>query len=179
MLPVLLALQEHGTEETTSTNPVLPSVSELFWGAIAFFTLYALVKFVLLPPVQKVMQERADRIRDDLNAADVARDNAGHAATVVSDQLVGVRAEAAEAVDAARAEAEAERAKLVAEAEADVAKLRLSAEAEIESARAEAMAGIRPQVSELAASAASRLMNRTIDPKSTAAVVDRLLDHPN
>ncbi len=179
MPPILLALQELGAEEVTVTNPVLPEISELFWGAIAFFTLYALVKFVLLPPVQKGINERADRIRSDLDAADVARQQAGSAATEVSDQLAGVRAESAQIIDAARAEAEADRSRIVGEAEAEVAKAKADAEAEIAAARQTAMAGVGSSVAGVAADAASRIMNRQIDAGSAQPVVDRFLNSSN
>ncbi len=180
MLSFLLAFEE-GAEaaDEAAANPILPTVPELFWGLVSFAALYALVKFVLLPPVKRVMDERANRIREDLDFVDTAQLQAGSAATAAADQLGGVRAEAGSVVDAARAEAEAERAKIIAVAEAEVAEIKASADAEIAAARAEAMSGIRPQVAELATSAASRVMNRQIDLGSAAPVVDRFLDNPN
>ncbi|MEZ5339888.1 MAG: F0F1 ATP synthase subunit B [Acidimicrobiales bacterium] len=180
MLSFLLAFEE-GAEvaEEAAANPILPTVPELFWGALSFAALYALVKFVLLPPVKRVMEERANRIREDLDFVDSAQLRAGTAASAAADQLSGVRAEAASIVDAARSEAEAERAQILAKAEAEVAALKASSDAEIAAARAEAMSGIRPQVAELATAAASRVMNRQIDLGSAAPVVDRFLDNPN
>ncbi len=165
------------TEE--AANPILPVANEIFWGAVAFFSLWALVKFVLLPPVLKVMNERDARIQADLDAAEVARSRAGSAASEVSDQLVDVRAEAAQVVDAARAEAEAERATLISAAESDVAALKADAEAEIAEARAAAMSGLGPQVAELAAGAASKVMDRQVPLSSAQPVVDRYLNNPN
>ena len=179
MLSFLLAFQEHEAEVVEAPNPILPVVSELVWGSIAFGVLYALVKFVLLPPVKKAMDDRAAQIRNDYDAADIAKDNAGSAATAVADQLVDVRSEATSIVDAARTEAEAERAKLISAAEAEVAEMRSAADAEIEAARAEALAGIRPQIAEMATGAASHVMDRNIDLGSATSVVDRFLDNPN
>jgi F-type H+-transporting ATPase subunit b len=166
-------------EAVEQSNPILPVTSELFWGAVCFAALWTLVKFVLLPPVKATMNARADQIQADLDAADQARASAGSAAGEVSDQLSGVRAEAAEVVDAARAEAEAERSTIVGAADAEVATMRAAADAEIEAARAGAMTGVRPQVATLAANAASRVMNRTVDPSAAQPVVDRFLDNPN
>ena len=50
-------------------NPILPAVYELFWGAVAFGALYLLVRYVLLPPVQRVMNDREATIQADLDAA--------------------------------------------------------------------------------------------------------------
>jgi len=166
-------------EAEEASNPILPVGSEMFWGAIAFFSLWALVKFVLLPPIQGIMDARADKIRSDLDAAEVARSKAGSAVAEAQDQLAGVRAEAAEIVEAARAEAEAERAGVIASAEAEAAQIRAAAADEIGAARAEAMAGVRPQVAELATDAASRVMNRPITLSDAQPVVDRFLSNPN
>lgn len=181
---LLLRLSEEGGESSdhvveAASNPILPTSSELFWGALAFATLFALVKFVLLPPVQKTMQDRAALLRSDLDAADSARDKAGSAATEVSDQLSGVRAEAAQIVDAARAEGESDRARIIGAAEAEVAANKAAAEAEIAGAREAAMAGVGPSVAGLAADAASRVMNRQIDVSTAAPVVDRFLNSSN
>lgn len=170
-------LGEHVAEE--AANPILPTTPELFWGAITFATLFALVKFVLLPPVQKTMQDRADLLRSDLDAADAARAQAGSAATEVSDQLAGVRAESTQIIDAARAEGETERARIVGAAETEVAAAKAEAEAEIAKAREAAMAGVGPSVAGLAADAASRVMKRQIDAKTAQPVVDRFLNSSN
>lgn len=174
---LILRLAEEAPAE--ADNPILPVVSELFWGALAFGTLFLLVKFVLLPPVQKTMADRAALLRSDLDAADSARDRAGSAASEVSDQLAGVRAESAQIIDAARTEGEAERARIIGAAEAEVADVKAAAEAEIATAREAAMAGVGPSVAGLAADAASRVMNRQIDTSSAQPVVDRFLDSSN
>lgn len=172
---VLLFAAEAGEAD----NPILPVVSEMFWGAIGFFGLWALVKFVLLPPVKATMEARAQKIRSDLDAAEVARSKAGSAVAESQDQLAGVRAEAAEIIEAARAEAEQERAGVIAEAEAEAAGIRSAAAEEIATARAAAMAEVRPQVAQMATDAASRVMNRPIELSDAQPVVDRFLSNPN
>ena len=162
-----------------ASNPIIPEISEIFWGAIAFFSLWALVKFVLLPPVREAMEARAAKIREDLDAAEIARSKAGSAVSEAQDQLAGVRAEAAEIIEAARAEAEAERATVIGAAEAEAAEIRAAAAQEIAAAREAAMAQVRPQVAELATDAASRVMNRPVTLSDAQPVVDRFLSNPN
>jgi F-type H+-transporting ATPase subunit b len=174
-----LLATEAGEVAEEAANPILPVPSELFWGAICFFALWALVKFVLLPPVLQVMDERARKIRSDLDAADAARLSAGSAASEVHDQLADVRAEAASIVDAARAEAEAERATIMAAAEAEVAALHAEVAIEVEAARSQALAGVQPQIASLASQAASRVLDRPIDAGVAQPAVDRFLSNPN
>ncbi len=71
VLSTLLLAAETVVEEAPK-NPILPVLNELFWGAICFFGLWALMKFVLLKPIVATMQERAAKVRDDLDQAERA-----------------------------------------------------------------------------------------------------------
>lgn len=175
----LLAVESAETQAEEAVNPILPVANEAFYAVVFFALLYLLVRYVLLPPVERTMDDRAQRIRTEREAAEAARSGAG---TVVSDfdvQLAQARAEAAAIIDAARAEAEQERQAILAAAEADVSAQRQAAQAEIEAAKAQAMAQLKPQVVALAVSAASRVIDRPLDPANQRPVVDRYLDSTN
>lgn len=174
---LLLAVEETGEESVS--NPVLPWSNELFYGILSFATLYLLLNYVLLPPIQRIRNDRAATIQADNDAADAAKAQAVSASAEMADQLSGVRAEAASIVDAARDEASAERERLVARAEREVNAMREIAESEISTEREEALMALRPQVAELAVSAASRVTGRTIDGSSAGSVVDQYLTNPN
>ncbi len=174
---LLLAAEEADAEGTA--NPILPTTNELLWGAIAFAALYFLMRYVLLPPVQRIMNDRAATIQADRDAADLARSQAASASSELDDQLAGVRAEAAAIIDQARAEAEVERQRLVARAEREVTAMKEIAETEIGRDREEAVAALRPQVEQLAVGAASKIMNRQITLDAARPVVNRHLDNPN
>ena len=176
MLTLVLAAEE---ADGGSTNPILPATNELFWGAIAFGTLYLLVRYVLLPPIQRVMNDREATIQADRDAADAARAKVASAGTELADQLADVRAEAADIIEAARTEADAERERLVSRAEREVAAMQEVTDTEISRERDEAMAALRPQVAELAVGAASRIMNRQISLDDALPVINRELDNPN
>ena len=177
MLTLLLAAEEGAAKEPD--NPVLPAISEMFWGIIAFAALYTLIRYVLLPPVQRIMNERAATIQADKDAADAARAQAVAASAEADDQLADVRAEAQAVIEEARAEAEAERQRLVARAEREVTAMKEIAESEIASDRAEALAALQPQVANLAVGAASKVMDRPVDAAAARPVVDRFLNNPN
>lgn len=177
MLYLLLAAEEG--EGESASNPILPEINELFWGAIAFGALYLLIRYVLLPPVQRVMNDRAATIQADRDAADAARAKVVSASSELDDQLADVRAEAAAIIEAARSEAEAERQRLVARAEREVSAMKEIAETEIAREREEAMASLRPQVADLAVGAASKVMNRQINLDTARPVIDRFLNNPN
>lgn len=165
--------------EKAVNNPVLPVVNEMFWGLVTFTALYLLVKFVLLPPFKRVMDDRKATIAADKDAADRARQSVAQADGAVEDQLAGARAEAAAIIEAARAEASAERQRLLARAEREVEAMHELAETEVAAAREKAMEGVQPQVAELAVGAASHVLNRQVDLANAQPVINRHLSNPN
>ena len=175
----LLLLATEAGEVEEAANPILPVVPELFWGAVTFGAFFLLIKYVLLPPVKRTMDLRAEAIRSDLDAAEVAKASASSAAGDVDDQLAGARAEASGIIDGARAEAEAERQSILAQANAEVAKMKELADADLASARADALEQVRPKVAELASKAASKAMGRTIDVEAARPIVDSYLSNSN
>ena len=175
---LLLATEAEGLVEEAD-NPILPVVPELFWGALTFGAFFLLIKYVLLPPVKRTMELRAEAIRSDLDAAEVAKASATSAAGNVDDQLAGARAEASGIIDAARSEAEAERQSILAQANAEVAKMKELADADLSSARADALEQVRPKVAELASAAASKAMDRPIDVEAARPIVDSFLSNSN
>ncbi len=156
-------------------NPVLPVENEILWAAVFFVLLWALMKYVLLPPIVRGMQNRADTIQAGKDAADAATAALGEARRNHEAALTEARAEAGQILGGARAAADERRAVLQAEADTEIAELRRQAQADIDEARAEALAGMRGDVSTLAASAASIVLGREIDAGSQQSVIDQAL----
>jgi len=178
----LLATEEgnHATDASESvTNPILPELFEMFWGAVAFICLYLLVRYVFLPKIQGTIDKRAATIAADLEAAAAAEAQAKGATAEFQDQLADVRAQAAAIIDQARQEAEAERHRLIGRAEREITALRDVVESEVSREHDEALASIRPQVTDLAAAAASRVMSRPVTVAEAGPIVDRYMSNPN
>ena len=165
-----------GEQPTETINPILPVDNELFWGGLMFLVLWALMKWVFLPPVQRTMAARADRIREDLAAADEARAQAAADAEGYDQSLAEARAEAVRIIESARTEAEEERRRLVGAAEAEAAQVRAAAAAEVAEAKRAAMAQLRDGVGEVAVSAASAVVDRPLDPAAHRDLVQQYLD---
>ena len=126
VLSTLLLAAEVVVEEAPK-NPILPVLNELFWGAICFFGLWALMKFWLMKPIVATMQERAAKVRDDLDQAERAERELESAIDQYGAGLASAKAEAGRSIEDARAQADAYRATKLAPAEAQVAGLRSDA----------------------------------------------------
>lgn len=157
-------------------NPILPTGPELAWGAATFTILWILMKFVLLKPTQKTMADRADKIRNDLDAADAAKAQALEAVAEYESSLASARVEASRIIDDARAQAETTRKERIAAAEAEVAELRAAAAAEVASAKAEALASMRSSVATIAVQAAEAVVQKPLDAGAQRQIVDDYLN---
>jgi F-type H+-transporting ATPase subunit b len=167
---LLLAADE--VVEKAPNNPILPVANELFWGAVCFFGLWALMKFVLLKPIVATMQERAAKVRDDLDQAERAERELEAAIEQYAAGLSSAKAEATRTIEDARAQADTYRAAKIAEAEAEVAALRTAAAEEVLTAKAEAMAQLRGGVAQIAVDAASAVVQRPLDPAAQMQVIE-------
>lgn len=168
---VLLLAAEEGVVEETS-NPILPTMNELFWGGLTFLALWALMKFVFLPPILRVMQARNDKLREDLDAAEHATAQAELATAEYEAGLTSARAEASRIIEDARAQADEQRKQLLAAAEAEVATLRQEAAAEVAAAKAAAMEELREGVAGIAVGAAEAVVQKRLDAAAQMRVIE-------
>ena len=171
----LWALAAEAEEAGDPPNPVIPTENEIVWAAIFFIALWALMKYVLLPPIVKAMENRGSTIQSGKDAADAATAALGSARRDHEATLAEARAEASTILAGARAAADERRSALQAEADAEIAEMRRSAQAEIDQARADALAGMRGDVSSRAVGAAEIVLGRGIDAGSQQSVIDQAL----
>ena len=172
---ILLATASEAGEAVEPTNPIIPDGSEIFWAATMFAALFLLIRFVLLPPLLKVMDEREKKISEDTEAANKALNDSSQLSSNFEDQLADVKAEAAAIVEQARTEAAAERAQLVSKAESEVAALKQAAQSEVAGERAKALAAVKPEVAKLSVEAASRVLERNVDIENAKPLVNKIL----
>ena len=168
---VLLLAAEEGVVEEAS-NPILPTMNELFWGAVSFLALWALMKFVFLPPITKVMAARSDKLREDVDAAEHAQAQAELAVAEYEASLTSARAEASRIIDDARAKADDRRKEILAAAEAEVATARQAAADEVAEAKEAAMVELRESVAGIAVGAAEAVVAKRLDAAAQVQVIE-------
>lgn len=178
--PVLgLLLLADSVEDEGTFNPILPTVPEMIWSALFFFGLWALMKFVLLPPIIEGRNQREARVRTGQDSVSDSESELAQITAAHEERIAAAKAEAASVVDAAREESDGQRAQAVAAVEEEIAKLRANAQAEIDSARTTALAGAKGAVSELAVGAAGKVLGRNVDLAANQGVIDSYLNGGN
>jgi F-type H+-transporting ATPase subunit b len=180
MLAQLSVLAAEAADEAVTVNPVvLDDLGEIFWGAVAFFGLWILLRYVCLPPFMKLREERAKQVLSDQEGASNAEAQAEQVRRDYDATLGEARAEANRIIEEARAAAEARRSEVIAAAEAEAAEQRVAAMAELDSARAAAVAELRGEVAQLAVSAASKVVQTDLDVAGNQPVVDEYVNQAN
>lgn len=160
----------------SSTNPLIPSTTELVFGGIAFVVVFFALGRVLLPRIQKTLQERTEQIEGGLERAEQAQQEAQRTLDQYRAQLADARHEAAQIREEAREDAARISADLRERGEAEYRRLVEAAQAQIEAERAQAIRSLRAEVGALAVDLASRVVGESLtDEARQRRVVDRFL----
>lgn len=148
-------------------------------GLVAQFVNFGILLFIMwkfvLPPVQRMLDERRLRIQESLEAADRMRTQALDAERVVQERIEESRAEGRRLV--ADAQAVAQRIKDDAEAQArgEVEAMRSRAVADIQLERDNAIASLRREFADITVTAAEKVINQSLDRNAHRRLIDEVL----
>jgi F-type H+-transporting ATPase subunit b len=159
-----------------SPNPILPETNEIVWGGLAFVVLLGLMWKFGLPPVRKMLKDREDRIRADLERAEQAKVEAESVLEDYRRQLAEARTEASQIIEASREQAEEVRRELIAKAEADAAEVRQRAAEDARLAGDRVMSELRASVSELSIELAEKVVERNLDRDTQIQLIESYIN---
>ena len=143
---------------------------------VNFLLLLALLYLFAYKPILRLMDQRADRIRDSLEAADRAREEAASSQEAIQVQITEARREGQRIMDQTREAAERFRTE-------EMDKARQEAEAFVERARADiqrerdnALEEVRSSFGDLAITAAERVIRRSLDRQAHEELITQVLE---
>lgn len=142
----------------TSTFP-----SQLFWLFLTFGVLLFLLAKVLLPRLGGILEERSNRIADDLDSASRMQREAELAGKAYEQSLGDARAKAHNVAETTRASVTAELEAEMQTADAETAKQMARAETKIQATRATALANVDEIASETAKAVVEHLYTKKIN----------------
>ena len=149
--------------------------SQLIWLAIAFVLLYLLMARVALPRIGQVLEERQEKIDDNLDSAEQLRAETEADSESYETALVQAREQARGAIQAAARGATEEASRRQEELGREMAESIKVAEENIAGAKRDAVSGIREAAVEAAAGATERLIGVKPSDAAVAAAVDAVL----
>jgi F-type H+-transporting ATPase subunit b len=156
-----------------AANPLIQVIPGLMiWTIVAFaITLWVLKRYAF-GPVQKLIDERRDRIRQSIEEADRAREEARSLLEEHRALIGQAKGEAEQILAEARKVADAQRERLRGELEEDRQRRLEETQRQIEQATTQALGEIRREVASLSLLAAEKITRKTL----TVADQQRLID---
>jgi F-type H+-transporting ATPase subunit b len=162
--------------EGDTVNPLLPAIYDIVWSIIPFALVLFLFWRIVLPRLQKTLDERSAAIEGGIAQAENAQAEAKAALEKYNALLQEARSEAAEIRDKARAEGSQILQEMKENAQAEANRIATSATAQIEAERHQAVLSLRKEVGALALDlAAAVVQERLSEDAKAASVVDKLL----
>ena len=142
---------------------------------IAFILVVTVITKYVLPPLNKVLSERQEQIRGELEAADKAKADAEEADTERRAALDQARTQAREIVAAAQTTADQIVTNATAEAQGIHDRIVASADAEVVVARQAAVEEVTARVGEIVLAAAERVIGREINLADHQDLIDEAI----
>jgi F-type H+-transporting ATPase subunit b len=98
---------------------IIPNTTEMWVSIVAFLILFVVLAKFAFPPITKMLDERADKIRESLEKAEDTRVEAERLLDEYKVQMAEARAEATQVIEQGRKVAESMKAEIVAKAKAE------------------------------------------------------------
>lgn len=173
MLQTLVPLAAEGEEHSV----LLPALPEVIWSVIILAVLFIVMMRVMYPTYLKLVDERAQKIKDGLELAEQAKKQVADADAKAAKELAAALEEASQI----RAEAQTMAKQIVSaaknEAQEEADRIITGAQRQIEAQRQAAEISLRVEVGLLAADLAEKIVGEQLkDRELSARVVDRYLD---
>ncbi|MDT6981012.1 F0F1 ATP synthase subunit B [Levilactobacillus zymae] len=143
---------------------------------VCFILLMWLIKIFAWGPVTKMMQDRSDKIANDIDSAEKSRTDAAELVTKRQQALNGSRAEAATIVQDAKSNGQQQREQIVAQAQTDAQTLKVNAQKDIAQEREDALASARNDVADLSIAIASKIIQRELNADDQKALIDSYIE---
>ena len=142
----------------------------------SFLLLIFLVKKYAWGNITSILDARAEKITNDIDEAEAARQKAEELASKREEELAGSRKEAASIVENAKETAEKNKSQILSEATQEAVRLKEKAQLEISQNKEEAMNSIKGDVADLTVNLAGKLLSQQLDSEGHRQLIDRYLN---
>ena len=150
-------------------------IGDFILVAGSFLLLIILIKKFAWENITSTFDQRAQKISDDIDGAEAARQKAEDLAQKREDALAGSRVEAVSIVETAKETAEKNKAGILANAAEEAGRLKAKANQEIAQNKAEAMSSIKGEVADLTVALASKILSQELDKEAQSELIDRYI----
>ena len=142
----------------------------------SFLLLVFLVKKFAWGNIVGILDQRAQKISEDIDSAEAARKKAEDLEQKREEALAGSREEAAAIVETAKETAEKNKAGILADAAEEVSRLKQKANQEIAQSKEDALKAIKSDVADLSINLASKILGQSLDKEAQSQLIDNYID---
>ncbi len=168
-LAVLLLSSEGGS--LVDVNPGL-----IFWTVITFLILLFILKKVAWKPILNALDQREMAIKDSLEKAEKAKEEAHRVLQENQASLIKAEDESKKIIEQSRVYAEKLKEQMIKESKEQAKKIIEDASAEIEQKKEDAFIELKTRVAEIAIQTAEKILHENLDKDSNKKLVDRYID---
>jgi F-type H+-transporting ATPase subunit b len=174
MLNLLLQTAENGEDGGSGLIEVVPGL--MIWTLVCFAIAFFVLRKYAFGPIQRTIDERRERIRQAVDEADNARNEARELLEQNRAILAQARSESADILAEARkvGDAQIERAKQ--EAESERQRRLEDTRKQIEAETTRAIGQIRSEVADLTLEATARVVGKVLDTADQKRLVEEAVD---
>ena len=159
-----------------AANPLIDvTVGLMIWTLVCFGVTFFVLKKLAFGPIQKIIDERRQRIRESLGEADRARDEARRLLEEHRALMHEARGQAEEILSEARRVGDAQRDRLREELEAERQRRIEDTRKQVEAETRRALEQLRKEVAELTVVATSRVTGKVLDEKDHRRLIDEAI----
>ena len=157
--------------EALGINP-----SGLITQIVSFIILFGILYSLLYKPLLKMIDQRAARIKEGLDQADSAREEAAHSRADMADQVAKARAEGQQMMAQARGIAQRFREEELEKAKQEIDAERARAQANIQKEKDAAIEELRRKFAGLVISAAERVVEKSLDEPTHNSLINSVFE---
>lgn len=138
--------------------------------------LFLVFKHFLFKPVNKILESRKQEVANTYKEADEAKENAKALETEYSEKLANAKEESAEIVKAATRKAQLRSDEIIADAKAEAKAVVDNAHDQIEREKKIAVNQIKDEITDIALSAASAVVEKEINKQDNERLIESFID---
>jgi F-type H+-transporting ATPase subunit b len=154
---------------------IIPGTTEMFVNIAAFAVLFVVMWKFAFPPITKMLDQRADKIRESLEKAEETRVEAERLLEEYKVQMAEARQDASKVIEQGRQVAETMKAEILAKAKEEAEAEKTKALEAIRAEKTAAMAEVQQQIADLSVAVAGKIIGSSLSKKDHEALIDKYL----
>lgn len=150
-------------------------INDVIIQGIAIFILFFFLSNVLFEPVKKVLNNRTEKIKNDIESAEKDKEEAAALKAEYDEKLKSIEKEREEILAEARKKAQKREADIVEEANAEADRIMNRASQEIELEKSKVSDDMRREIVRVATAMAAKIIEQQIDESKQDALIEDTL----